>query len=139
METVMMARLASLVLLLAPASAFAADGIVVTRSADSEVFGNCVPSLKAENRSGETVGYLEVDIALALASGQTRTVELQSSYRGGISFPIAPGGTALLKQHLDLSPALGASCLEVKARSVARTICETADGKACAAPLSVTP
>ena len=56
------------------------------------VFGNCVPSLVVENRSTETIEYLEVDLAMALGNGQRRTVELKSAYRDGILFPIAPGG-----------------------------------------------
>jgi len=135
----MLAYLVIVVLLLLSPAAFAADGVIVVRAADSEVFGNCVPSLKVENRSAETIDYLQVDVVLDLANGQQRTVELQSAYHEGILFPIAPGTTALLRQHLDLSAALGAPCGAVTSRSVARTICETRGGKACKAPLSIEP
>lgn len=119
-----------------PASA--ADGIDVSRGPDSIVFGNCVPSLVVENKSAETIDYLQVELVLALGDGQQRTVELQSAYRDGVLYPIAPGGRATLKQHLDTSRAIGVSCGEVKARTVGHTICETS-GKACAAPISVRP
>ena len=94
------------------------------------MFGNCVPSLVVENKSAETIDYLQVDVAVALANGQERTVELKSAYREGVLYPIAPGGKATLKQHLDTSMALGVACGEVKARRVVRTICEAAGGKA---------
>ena len=119
-----------------PASA--ADGIEVQRGPDSVVYGNCVPSLVAENRSAETIDYLQVDLVLALADGKQRIVELQSAYRDGVLYPIAPGARATLKQHLDTSPAIGVSCSEVRTRSVERTICET-EGKACASSVSVHP
>jgi hypothetical protein len=123
---------------IAPSGASAANGIEVARGPDSIVFGNCVPSLVVENRSGETIDYLQVDLVLALGDGQQRIVELKSAYRDGVLYPIAPGARATLKQHLDTSRALGASCGEVKARTVEHTICETA-GKACAAAVSVQP
>ena len=63
---------------------------------------------------------------------------LQSAYREGVLYPIAPGGKAVLKQPLDLSKSLGVTCGEVKSRSVARTICE-AGGKACASSVTVKP
>jgi hypothetical protein len=124
--------------ILIPSIALAAAGIDVSRGPDSIVYGNCVPSLVVENKSGETIDYLQVDLVLALADGQQRTVELQSAYRGGVLYPIAPGARATLKQHLDTSRAIGVSCGEVKARTVGHTICETG-GKACASPVSVRP
>jgi hypothetical protein len=124
--------------ILIPSIALAAAGIDVSRGPDSIVYGNCVPSLVVENRSAETIDYLQVDLVLALADGQQRTVELQSAYRGGVLYPIAPGARATLKQHLDTSRAIGVSCGEVKARTVGHTICETG-GKACASPVSVRP
>jgi hypothetical protein len=48
------------------AAALAANGIAVTRGSDANVYGNCVPSLVVENKSGETIGYLQVDVVLAL-------------------------------------------------------------------------
>jgi hypothetical protein len=125
-------------LIIAASSALAANGIDVRRGEDSLVFGNCVPSLVVENKSPETIDYLQVDLVVALSDGRQQTVELQSAYREGVLYPIAPGGTAILKQHLDTSRALGVGCADVKVRSVARTICE-AGGKACASSVSVQP
>jgi hypothetical protein len=116
----------------------AADGIDVRRGADTTVFGTCVPALVAENRSTETVDYLQVDLAMTLASGQERTVELQSAYREGVLYPILPGAIATLKQPLDTSRSLGVGCADITARRVLRTICETA-GKPCASPVRVQP
>jgi hypothetical protein len=129
----------TIALVLGMSSAHAANGIDVRRGADALVFGNCVPSLVVENKSGETIDYLQVDLVLALTNGQERTVELQSAYREGVLYPIAPGGKATLRQHLDTSRALGVPCGEVKARKVGRILCETAGGKACASTVSVQP
>ena len=126
-------------LFLAASCARAANGIDVTRGADSTVYGNCVPSLVVENRSAETIAYLQVDVVMALANGQERTVELKSAYREGVLHPIAPGGKATLKQHLDTSIALGVACGEVKARRVVGTICELAGGRPCTSSVSVQP
>jgi hypothetical protein len=123
---------------LVPSVALAANGIDVARGPDSIVYGNCVPSLVVENRSAETIDYLQVDLVLALGDGQQRIVELKSAYRDGVLYPIAPGGHATLKQHLDTSRAIGVSCGEVKSRAVERTVCET-QGKACASSVSVRP
>ena len=128
-----------MLLLLMAGSAHAASGISVTRGADATVFGNCVPSLVVENGSRETIDYLQVDLALALSNGQERTVELKSAYREGILYPIAPGGRATLKQHLDTSLAIGVPCGDVKGRRVLRTICEAAGGKPCTSQVSVQP
>jgi hypothetical protein len=130
---------ATLGLLFAACGALAANGITVTRGADSMVFGNCVPSLVVENKSSETIAYLQVDLVMALGNGQERTVELKSAYREGVLLPIAPGGKATLKQHLDTSVALGATCGEVKTRRVVRTICEASGGRPCASSVSVQP
>jgi len=126
-------------LIFAASTALAANGIDIKRGADSTVYGNCVPSLVVENKSVETIDYLQVDVAIALADGQERTVELKSAYREGVLYPIGPGGKATLKQHLDTSRALGVACGEVKARKVVRTICEAAGGKECASSVSVQP
>ena len=125
-------------LIFAASSALAANGIDVTRGQDAMVFGNCVPSLVVENRSAQTIDYLQVDVVVALENGQERTVELKSAYREGVLYPIGPGGKATLKQHLDTSRALGVGCADVKARSVARTICEAA-GKICGSAVSIQP
>ena len=125
-------------LIFAASVALAANGIDVTRGTDSTVFGNCVPSLVVENKSSETIDYLQVDVAVALVDGQERTVELKSAYREGVLYPIGPGGKAVLKQHLDTSKALGVGCGDVKSRRVVRTICE-AGGKECASSVAVQP
>lgn len=135
----MKAAFVALVLVMAGTAAIAANGIDVTRGSDANVYGNCVPSLVVENRSGETIGYLQVDVVLALRNGRERTVELKSAYREGAPAPIVPGATATLMQHLDTSRALGVPCGEVKERKVSRTICETARGTACASSVSVQP
>jgi hypothetical protein len=126
-------------LILAASAAYAANGIDVTRGADAMVFGNCVPSLVVENNSSEIIDYLQVDVALTLANGQERIVELQSAYREGAPDPIGVGGTATLKQHLDTSRAVGVGCGDLKARRVVRTICEAEGGQPCASSVSVQP
>ena len=126
-------------LIFAASSALAANGIDVTRGQDAMVFGNCVPSLVVENKSAETIDYLQVDVVVALENGQERTVELKSAYREGVLYPIGPGGKATLKQHLDTSKALGVGCGDLKTRRVLRTICEAEGGRACASSVSVQP
>ena len=126
-------------LIFAASAAFAANGIDVERGADSLVFGNCVPSLVVENKSAETIDYLQVDVVMALNNGQERTVELKSAYREGVLYPIAPGGKAILKQHLDTSLAIGVPCGDVKGRKVVGTVCEAAGGKQCSSSVSVRP
>jgi len=126
-------------LIFAASTALAANGIDVTRGQDAMVFGNCVPSLVVENKSAETIDYLQVDVVVALENGQERTVELKSAYREGVLYPIGPGGKATLKQHLDTSKALGVGCGDLKARRVLRTICEAKGGKSCASSVSVQP
>jgi len=131
-------RFTAVGLIFAASAALAANGIDVRRGADTTVYGNCVPSLVVENKSTQTIDYLQVDVVVALGDGQERTVELKSAYRDGVLYPIGPGGTATLKQHLDTSKALGAGCADVRARRVLRTICE-AGGKDCASSVSVQP
>ena len=123
---------------LAALPVLAANGIDVRRGEDIMVFGTCVPSLVVENKSSETIDYLQVDLTVMLSDGQQRTVPLQSAYREGVPHPIAPGGKAVLKQPLDLSLSLGVGCGDLKSRSVARTICE-AGGKACTSSVTVQP
>jgi hypothetical protein len=122
----------------AASTALAANGIDVTRGADTMVFGNCVPSLVVENKSAEIIDYLQVDVAVALTDGRERTIELKSAYREGVLYPIGPGGKAVLKQHLDTSKALGVGCGDVASRRVVRTICESGGGE-CASSVSVQP
>jgi len=135
----MLVRFVAVGLVFAGSSVQAANGIDVKRGSDDTVFGNCVPSLVVENGSGETIDYLQVDVAVALADGRERTVELKSAYREGVLYPIAPGGKAVLKQHLDTSAALGAPCGDIKVRRAVRTVCEAAGGKACTTSVSVQP
>ena len=126
-------------LIFAASAAYAANGIDVTRGEDAMVFGNCVPSLVVENNSSEIIDYLQVDVALTLANGQERIVELKSAYREGAPDPIGVGGTTTLKQHLDTSRAVGVGCGDLKERRVVRTICENHDGQPCASSVSVQP
>jgi hypothetical protein len=126
-------------LIFAASTALAANGIDVTRGQDAMVFGNCVPSLVVENKSAETIDYLQVDVVVALENGQERTVELKSAYREGVLYPIGPGGKATLKQHLDTSKGLGVGCGDLKTRRVVRTICEAEGGRSCASSVSVKP
>ena len=129
---------AALGMTLVGTSALAANGIDVRRGEDTTLFGSCVPSLVVENKSAETIDFLQVDLTVVLNDGQQRTVPLQSAYREGVLYPIAPGGKAILKQPLDLSRSLGVACGEVTSRTVARTICE-AGGKACTSAVTVQP
>ncbi len=119
--------------------AVAGAGIEVSRGEDAVTYGSCVPSLVAENRSGETIDYLQVDLELTLAGGGTRILELQSAYREGILYPIAPGAKAVLRQHLDTSRALGAACDRIESRKVVHIECEAAGGRACLSSVSVEP
>lgn len=126
-------------LLLAASPVHAANGIAITRGADAVVYGNCVPSLEVDNNTFEIINYLQVDLAVGLANGQERIIELKSAYRDGVPHPIGAGGRITLKQHLDTSKALGVGCADVKSRRVVRTICEAEDGTACASKMSVQP
>lgn len=135
----MKAAFVALSLVLSGTAVLAANGIDVERGSDANVYGNCVPSLVVENKSGETIDYLQVDVVLALRDGRQRTVELKSAYREGVPSPIVPGGKAILHQHLDTSRALGVPCGEVAERRVSKTICETAHGTACASSVRVQP
>lgn len=132
-------RLVGLGLMLVPSAGLAADRIDIRRGNDSLVFGNCVPSLEVENNTLEIIDYLQVDLALALSNGQERIVELRSAYRDGVLHPIGAGGRTTLRQQLDMSRALGASCDDVKSRRVVRTICEAEGGKSCVTLVSVRP
>jgi|SRR5579872_1579193 len=134
-------RVAGVVVLtfLFDSSAFAADGIIVSRGEDTTMFGVCVPSMTVENRSTHTIDFFQVDLLVNLANGHESTVELQSGYRTGVVLPIAPGGKATLRQHLDLGPSLGLPCSEVKARKIARIVCEAQGGKDCTAAVKAEP
>ncbi len=129
----------ALVLSLAAPAAFAGDGIDIRPGRDETVFGNCVPSLLARNRSGETIGYLQVDLALTLRNGQERTVELKSAYREGVPAPVVPGAQTTLRQHLDTSRAIGVPCGEIAHRKAIATVCLTERGTPCASSVEVKP
>jgi len=133
-----MKRVATIFLALLPVPALAAGGLEVTRGPDTTVYGSCVPSLMVDNKSSETVDYLEVDLLLGLADGQNRTVELKSAYHEGVLYPIGPGVRAILRQHLDTSRLFGVQCSEIRTRTVERTICE-AKGESCKSALSIRP
>lgn len=138
-EAAMRATCVAFGLVCVATAAVAADGIDIRRGGDSSVYGNCVPSLVVENRSPETIDYLQIDVVMALRDGRQRTIELTSGYRQGAPLPIPPGATATLKQQLDMTRALGVPCGEVGERRVSRTICETAHGTACASSVFVQP
>lgn len=124
---------------LLPGTTLAADGVAVRRGADATVFGNCVPSLTVENKSDQTIDYLQVDLALSLANGERRLVELKSAYREGVLFPIAPGGQATLKQQLDMSQPTGVPCSAIQTRQMVRMLCESNGGKPCSIAIQVDP
>ena len=134
-----MKRLLSCVAIVTAGTALAADGVAVRRGADATVFGNCVPSLTVENKSDQTIDYLQIDLALSLANGERRLVELKSAYREGVLFPIKPGGQTTLKQQLDLSQPTGVPCSAIQARQVVRTLCESNGGKPCSITIQVDP
>jgi len=134
-----MKRLLSCVAIVTAGTALAADGVAVRRGADATVFGNCVPSLTVENKSDQTIDYLQIDLALSLANGERRLVELKSAYREGVLFPIPPGSQATLKQQLDLSQPTGVPCSAIQARQVVRTLCESNGGKPCSITIQVDP
>jgi hypothetical protein len=125
--------------ILSTGTVLGADGVAVKRGTDVIVFGNCVPSLTVENKSDQTIDYLQVDVALSLANGERRTIELKSAYREGVLIPIAPGGQATLKQQLDLSLPTGVHCSAIQARQVVRTVCESDGGKPCSITIQVDP
>ena len=80
--------------------------------------------------------------ALAPATINTSTFQLEGPSGAVVPSAVvydAPGGRAILKQHLDMSRALGVPCGEVKQRKVGRVLCEAAGGKACASSVSVQP
>ncbi|UYN94911.1 MAG: hypothetical protein KIT25_23320 [Enhydrobacter sp.] len=131
--------LVGVLVVLSPATGLAMDRIEITRGADDIVYGNCVPSLDVENNTLDIIDYLQVDLVLALRDGRERLVELRSAYRDGILHPIGAGGRATLRQHLDMSRALGVSCSDVTARRVVRMVCEAEGGKSCVTSMSVRP
>ena len=53
----------------------AEDVIEITRAADSTMFGSCVPSLIAVNRSHAAVDYIQVDLDFSLRDGRSHRHE----------------------------------------------------------------
>ncbi|MGE0425882.1 MAG: hypothetical protein AB7O88_26720 [Reyranellaceae bacterium] len=135
----MIGRLVAILVLVAaspPAWSRDADLIVVTRGANSTVFGSCVPSLTALNRSGLSVDYIQVDLEFRLRDGRTERQEFKSSYRYGAPRPISPDASRALVIHADESQPMKAACSDIVAIRVVDAICET-DGKPCPTPISV--
>lgn len=134
----MIGRLTALMLLAVASSALAQDGdvIEVRRGPNSTVFGSCVPSLLAHNRSRLTVDYVQVDLEFSLRDGRTHRHEFKSSYRHGASQPIAANARRPLVIHADESQPMKAACTEIVGVRVVDAICET-DGKPCPTPISV--
>lgn len=112
------------------------DIVAVTRGPDATLFGSCVPSLIATNRSRLSVDYIQVDLDFSLRDGRTHRHEFKSSYRHGVSRPIAPGASRPLVIHGDESRPMNAACVDIVGVGVVDAICE-ADGKRCSAPISV--
>lgn len=112
------------------------DIIAVTRGPDATVFGSCVPSLVATNRSRLSVDYIQVDLDFSLREGRTQRHEFKSSYRHGVSRPIPPGTSRPLVIHGDESRPMKAACADIVAVGVVDAICEV-DGRPCLTPISV--
>jgi hypothetical protein len=135
----MTGRLVAAVVLIAAASSAQsrdADLIVVTRGADSTMFGSCMPSLTALNRSELAVDYVQVDLEFRLRDGRTDRQEFKSSYRYGAPRPIPSNASRALVIHADESQPMKAACTEIVGIRVIDAICET-DGKPCPTPISV--
>lgn len=128
---------ALVVIVASPAAPSRADDIVaVTRGPDATVFGSCVPSLIATNRSRLAVDYIQVDLDFSLRDGRRHRHEFKSSYRHGVSRPITPGASRPLVIHGDESRPMGAACADIVGVGVVDAICE-ADGRPCPTPISV--
>ncbi len=112
------------------------DIIAVTRGPDAMVFGSCVPSLIAQNRSRLSVDYVQVDLDFSLRDGRTHRHEFKSSYRHGVNRPIAAGASRALVIHGDESRPMKAACADIVGIGVVDAMCE-ADGKPCPTPISV--
>lgn len=134
----MIGRLVAVALVAAtgPALSREDDIIVVTRGPDSMLFGSCVPSLNAHNRSRLTVDYIQVDLDFTLRDGRSHRHEFRSSYRYGGPRPILPDGSRPLVIHGDESRPMKAACGDIVGVRVVDAICET-DGKLCPTPISV--
>jgi len=97
-----------------------------------------VPSLVVENKSAETIDYLQVELVLALPTVRNARSSFNRLSRGR-----APSDRArrqgVLKQHLDRSRALGVPCGEVKLRQGRPRPLRGGGGKACASSVLVQP
>ncbi len=126
------------VALASEAAAGAENRIDIWRGADTVVHGSCVPSLKAVNNTAVVIDYLEIRLAFALRSGETRILEFRSRYREGIERPIRQGMTADLTVQLDLTKPLGVACADIVDVRVAGAVCEAA-GKPCSGIILLHP
>lgn len=134
----MIGRLVAVLLIAAvsPALSREDDIIAVSRGADSTVFGSCVPSLIAHNRSHLAVDYVQVDLDFMLRDGRSHRHEFKSSYRHGARQPIAPNASRPLVIHGDESRPMKAACADIVAVRVVDAICKT-DGRPCPTPIAV--
>lgn len=134
----MIGRLIAAVLmaLAAPVPARAHDVIVVTRGPGTTLYGACVPSLVAVNRSDLPVDYVQVDLEFSLRDGRTHRHEFKSSYRYGAHRPILPDAARPLVIHGDESRPMMAACADIVEIRVLDAICET-DDRPCPIPISV--
>ncbi len=134
----MISRLAAAALVAAalPALSREDDIIAVTRGADTTIYGSCVPSLVAVNRSNLPVDYVQVDLEFSLRDGRMHRYEFKSSYRYGAPQRILPNITRALIIHGDESRPMMAACADIVGVKVLDAICET-DGKPCPTPISV--
>lgn len=125
------------VLIVAGSPALAAEDIIeVTRGADSTLFGSCVPSLIAVNRSPDAVDYIQVDLEFSLRDGRALRHAFKSSYRHGVAQPIAAGGSRPLVIHGDESQPMKAPCADIVTIRVIDAICEV-DAKPCPTTIAV--
>jgi hypothetical protein len=124
-------------LIMAGSPALAAEDIIeVNRAADSTLFGSCVPSLIAANRSPAAVDYIQVDLEFSLRDGRVHRHAFKSSYRHGVKRPITSGASRPLVLHGDESQPMKASCADIVSIRVIDAICE-ADARPCPTTIAV--
>ncbi len=68
-------------LLLTASTALAANGIDVSRGKDTTVFGSCVPSLVVENKSAETIDFLQGLDRSQFEGAESRQITLKEGGR----------------------------------------------------------
>lgn len=110
--------------------------VEVQRGPASELFGSCMPTLLATNKSARPVDYLQIDLVVKLRGGREARIELKSAYRYGIVKPIAPGAAAVLKINGDESVPLGARCGDIDGVRAIVAVCEAA-GQDCSASVTL--